>query len=115
MCKSNKESANQTGSEEEAVQPVPIDMIENRTVNPDDCRLTIKVLSFEEGIIEGGIVEIHEKGFGFSDYVNSGDTREFSYPGDLELKVGTVITGVITAIGTTRNQMYRLKDVKIVK
>ena len=71
-CKTN---ASQTGStvivneETTTIIKETIPIIPPSKVNPDDCTLTIKIISIREQLIEGAIVEIIERGFGFKDYL----------------------------------------------
>ncbi len=119
-CKSNQIPSESNNTADETVdiapQQTPMTIVEPGSINPDDCRLNIKISEISNGIISGTIVEIKERGFGFKDYINNGDSREFKPFGGVNgLKPGQIITGTIRSIGNSRDSIYTLRGIEITK
>lgn len=97
-------------------QEIPMQIIEPSSVNPDDCDLTIKISAISDSLVEGTIVKIMARGFGFKDYINAGDSREFKLLEEVSgLKSGMLIKGTIRTIGNSRDNIYILRNVEIIK
>ena len=85
-------------------------------VNPDDSRIAIKITKIDDLDIEGALLEVYERGSGFQDYLGTGDILSFKLLQSVDgLKVGSVLTGIITARGISPGNTYKLKSAKLVK
>lgn len=119
-CKSNQIQTETTATVEEKptteLQEIPMSIIAPSRINPDDCRLTIRISEISGLVISGTIVEIKERGFGFKDYINNGDSREFKLLGEVDgLKAGKLIIGTISTIGNPGENIYTLRGIEIIK
>ena len=118
-CKSNQvQSETSSASQEAEATPetTPMEIIDPVRVNPDDCRLTIRITEIGDELIGGTITNIIERGFGFKDYINVGDSREFKpLNAPTGLKKDMVVTGTIRTIGNSRDAIYTLKNIEINK